>query len=701
MAISNESLFSAKDVPGPVRTELETRALKTWNPMNGQAKTWIHVMSLAEGSPSPISTYDNFSLAYDKYNRPKKLIQSLKVGSKGEYGTTKSATLELILFSDEELNDFASSYMIPDMSVRIQWGWSVSATGAQKEQPILDTLYDNDALSRMQRISETSPSYEGFQGRVVSWNVTLDPKDNAWLVTLEMVGAANSVTETSISQTTDNCKCKKKVTGQTDSGDNKTEDVVEESSALQAALLELYDDPEKITAVQAGTNGYSGEFVAETIRYPGFSRDESGKEDSDGLLWIDADLDAEETYVSWGTVESLLSYFSAQQLDGNGPVGFKVDSRGLTLKVPTQSKGRWFSADPRVCILPGGGLVFEEPTEWTDGLVIAAAAYIGAVVSFGALTGAGAAAGAALVSDPGYGTSSGNCFETDNKIKITDIRVSTIHLLKRLKEFETNKDTIMTALTTLLSDINKACGSPWELELIDVSIQAGVESGGVTQLATIDANAPEQTLPPFIFKATPGDGGFCREIKLELKMTDAMKTQALYGANGSDSESSIQSSGKTPCSSRFMQYTKELKRNTGKIEKPSEGENILQAFCKAMEICNESNEVEHPVDKLQKQAVGVNIDGARVYLESERRKGEMAALKGQGISAYCATAALPMGFSATLTGVGGFRWGQTITCDRLPDDMQKLVKYQVTTVEHNVTPDDWTTSIDTVARKRY
>jgi hypothetical protein len=79
----------------------------------------------------------------------------------------------------------------------------------------------------------------------------------------------------------------------------------------------------------------------------------------------------------------------------------------------------------------------------------------------------------------------------------------------------------------------------------------------------------------------------------------------------------------------------------------------------------------------------------------------MAALEGQGISAYCATAALPMGFSATLTGIGGFRWGQTITCDRLPADMQKLVKYQVTTVEHNVTPDDWATSINTIARKRY
>ena len=704
MAITNDSLFSEKKVPLRVREELAARADKTtWNPINGQAKTWIHVMSLAEGAPFPLSTFDSYGTAYDdKYNRPRRLIQSLKVAAKGEYGTTRSATIELLFFSDDELNYFADAYLIPDMSVRVQWGWSVSATGEQKEQPITNSMYDNDALLRMQQIAESSPSYEGFQGRVVSWAVTLDPKDNVWQVSLELVGAANSVTETAVSSTSDNCLCKKKVTGQTASGENSTEDVVEESSALQAALLELHDDPENITAVQSGAKGYDGEFVAETIRYPGFSRDESGKEDSDGLLWIDADLDAEETYISWGTVESLLSYFSAQQLTEEGPAGFKVDSRGLTLKVPTQEKGRWFSADPRVCILPQGGLVFEEPTEWTDGLVIGAAAYIGAAVSFGFGTAAGAAIGVALVTDAGYGKSSGDCFKSDTEIRITDIRVSTIHVIKRLKEFEQNKDTVMTAFKTLLSDINKACGSPWELEIIDVSIQSGASAGGVVHLAIIDANAPELKEEPFVFKATPKNGGFCREIKLDLKLTDAMKTQALYGANGSKDEGSIPSTANTPCASRFMQFTKEMKVNTGKVPAPASIQNVIQDFCLKMNVCNPANsDAEHPIVKLQKEAVGVNIDGARTYLEGQKRKGEFLALEGAGISAYCATAAIPMNFSATLTGIGGFKWGQTVTCDRLPTDMQTLVKYQVTTVEHDVTPDDWTTTINTVARKRF
>lgn len=703
MAISNSSLFSEKQVPGAVQTELNARASKTWNAMHGQAKTWIHVMSLADGEPFPLSTFDSFSLAYDQYNRPRRLIESLKVAAKGEYGTTRSATLGLKFFSDDELNYFSNSYLIPDMSVRVQWGWSVGASGEPRVQPITGPMLDNDALKEMESIAGQYANYEGFQGRVVSWNVTLEPKDNVWSVTLELVGAANSVSETAVSTMSNNCKCQKKVTGQTADGENQEEEVVEESSALQAALLELYDDADNITAVKSGAVGYDGEFVAEKIAYPGFSRDETGKEDSDSTLFIDADLDAEETYISWGTVESLFSYFSAQQLTDSGPAAFKVDSRGLTVKVPTQDKGKWFSADPRVCILPGGGLSFERPGDFSQMMAAAGEVAVAgfqtalSIASFGLLASPPIGDNAG----PAYGESSGNCFESDTTIKLTDIRVSTIHLLKRLKEFESNKDTVMTAFKTLLSDVNKACGSPWEFELIDVSMQAGATAGGVTHLAIIDANAPELKADPFVFLATPANGGFCREIKLELKMTDAMKTQALYGANGSSDGSSIPSSGNTPCSSRFMQYTKDLKRNLGKFQAPSGGNNALERFCQTMKVCNESNEVDHPVDKLQKEAVGVNIDGARVYLEGQKRKGELAALQGEGISAYCATAALPMSFNATLTGIGGFRWGQTVTCDRLPADMQRLTKYQVTTVEHEVSPDDWTTTINTVARRRF
>ena len=168
MGLSNDSLFSEKQVPAAVQTELNARASKTWNMMHGQAKTWMHMMSMAEGAPWPISTFGNYYEVYDQNNRPRKIVESIKVSAKGEYGTTRSATVGLVFFSDDELNYFADAYLIPDMSVRVQWGWSVGAASEPQVQPITEQIYDNDAIKRMEEIAAQYPNYEGFQGRVVS-----------------------------------------------------------------------------------------------------------------------------------------------------------------------------------------------------------------------------------------------------------------------------------------------------------------------------------------------------------------------------------------------------------------------------------------------------------------------------------------------------------------------------------------------------
>ena len=166
-----------------------------------------------------------------------------------------------------------------------------------------------------------------------------------------------------------------------------------------------------------------------------------------------------------------------------------------------------------------------------------------------------------------------------------------------------------------------------------------------------------------------------------------MKTQALYGAGGN-----TEVPPGPACNSRFIMYTQGKKKNTGKPTDAS-GKSP-DDFCNGGEKCNPGNETEHPIEKLQKEAVSANIDGARVYLESQKQKAEA----GEG--AYCKNAILPMQFSATVTGIGGFKWGQSVTCDRIPAEMRDSVVYQVTTVEHNVTADDWTTTINTVAKKK-
>lgn len=687
------NLFSPKAVPQATQDELNRRAGNgTWNRSMGLNKTWIHMMSMAENTPYEIaSNLKGFGDAYDaKYLRPKKTITSVKVSSKGAYGTTRRAIVELALYTDEILNEFSEAYLIPDMSVRLQWGWSSNVAG---ETPTLYTeqSLDGVAIKTMNKQTANFPNYEGFQGRVVTWNIKLVPAENVWEVSLELVGAADSVSETKITNVSSKCNCEKEITGQTADGEDSSQTVVENSSTLSAALLELWDEPDYINTLKANLGG-NGEWVAETIKYPGFSRDETGQEDSGGFMWIDADLDAEETFISWGTAESLITRCSAQTWAKSNPSGFILDSRNAVLQVPKQEKGRWFSADPRVCILPGGGLTFEEPVEWTDPIVTAGTVAL-AIVTLGAsaaVTGIGSG-------DANYGKSSGNCFIDDYRIRLTDIRVSTIHLLKRMKEFEQGEESVMKFIQTLLDDINKACGSVWEFAVIDITDEETALSGGPTQLGIVEVNSPE-LVSDFQFLATPGKGGFCREINLDLKMTDAMKTQALYGSGAGNKKLPATA----PCASKFALLTKDLKKSKGKLDAPDVPPD---GHCANGDKCNENNGEDqgHITERLGSEVVGVNIDGAKKYLKEQKALAEQETLDkksrtSNSPSAYCASTMLPLNFSAVVSGIGGFHWGQSVTCDRLPEDIRALTQYQVTAVEHSISVDDWTTTINTVAR---
>jgi hypothetical protein len=59
---------------------------------------------------------------------------------------------------------------------------------------------------------------------------------------------------------------------------------------------------------------------------------------------------------------------------------------------------------------------------------------------------------------------------------------------------------------------------------------------------------------------------------------------------------------------------------------------------------------------------------------------------------------VPFEFGFTVDGIGGFSFGQMVSSDRIPSAVKKAFEWQVTTVEHTVTPNDWTTTVNTVMR---
>jgi hypothetical protein len=65
---------------------------------------------------------------------------------------------------------------------------------------------------------------------------------------------------------------------------------------------------------------------------------------------------------------------------------------------------------------------------------------------------------------------------------------------------------------------------------------------------------------------------------------------------------------------------------------------------------------------------------------------------------HCAGVPLPFDFSFEVDGIGGFRWGQVVSCDRIPAGIRKNMQWQVTKVDHSITANDWVTKVGTVAK---
>jgi hypothetical protein len=685
MAIDNSSIFSAKVVPQSTQTEMEGRTSPYYQYGMSGRKVWAHMISMCENNPYEIRMDANpkYSTMYTD-SRPKTLLQSIDIKAQGEYGSLRRGTVNLMVFSDDELNKVANAYFIPNMSVRLQWGWSVDCFGQNGPEPITEMgLPDSVA---MQKIIDRVGAYaclDGFQGRVRGWDFSLT-SEGVWDVKLDLIAASAAVSEVRVSDKTEDCKCEQQSTSTNAEGGEETESKTEVTGRLEAALIDLIDDENFIGEVQA-TFGGGRKYEAFRISYPGYSRDETGKEDSGTTLLIEADLDAEEVYLTWRTIEALLTHGVAQQECGGSPCLFKIDSGDVTLKVPNQKNGgRWFSADPRVCILPGGGLDFEEPVEGTD---VLAAQALGAI-SFGV--------GAVLYMNSAtndYYRPITNAFVDNNTIKLGDIYVSSIHFLKRVREISKgDSGTVMQVLNGLLSDINQACGGVWDFEIHETTIESG-ETKTPVVMSVVDANSivRSDSEGVFTFFATANKSN-CRDIKLDLKLTDAMMTQATYGTNNQEGNTP---SDNVPCNNRFLQYSK----NAVNTAAPKESPKQMDSTCKDTNKCGPSKEVEPPQDVIRKKVTTETVNGAVTYLQEQKA----AYLKDKGLvdkSAYCRSSMVPFEFSATVTGVGGFRFGQLVTCDRIPEEMRKAFNFQVTTVEHSIKPEDWTTTINTIGKNK-
>ena len=358
------------------------------------------------------------------------------------------------------------------------------------------------------------------------------------------------------------------------------------------------------------------------------------------------------------------------------PKDFEINSDGVTIRDPNypvetfeitnspiagtyQIDAYMFlaCADPRIAYIPGGRLFLTTP--------------------------------AGLPEPPYVQSFDPNDFS--DVIVLDKILINVDHCLTLLGDGkEQSKDSAIQYLKRILDDFNYNCGSPWEFDLIDTStLEPKLESGKASsRISIVDINGSKEQKKEqvYYFKAKAQESNV-RTLGMKLLLPESMKTQALYG-NGKSTQTPKTTE---TCNVRFSAFTAISGRN---LTEPVPSATIKPPNCISSVNCRNEGEAEPPTleeryDRVTLDANDKNVAGIREELLKHNNNEKINKCKG---------VILPLEFNVVVDGIGGFAWGQSVDCDRFPEDYRRYYKHQVTAVEHTITHADWTTNIITTGR---
>ena len=78
--------------------------------------------------------------------RPNPIIESVQIKQQGNLGTTRQATIKFLAFTTDQIEGLVNCYGVPQMSVRVQFGWNKSASGVASAVPITGAKRDAAAI---------------------------------------------------------------------------------------------------------------------------------------------------------------------------------------------------------------------------------------------------------------------------------------------------------------------------------------------------------------------------------------------------------------------------------------------------------------------------------------------------------------------------------------------------------------------------
>lgn len=674
--------FKGVGVPGTVQTELNARAepdrskLLKWT---AKRVPWIHVMSMSSACGGDYKELGSSRVAlnlfgasptkalYEEGTRlPLPNITGVDVGALGNLGSTRKATIKLKAYTDEQLVELQKCYFIPGMDVRCQFGWSESCTEPSPPPLYIAEDLRAKAVCEIYNRSAGSTCYDGFQGIVSNFKYNLQ-NDNTWDCEIELISPADPFAESTVSNA--DCGCARKSTTK-DAEGNEIEGIAK-NGQVYAMLLDIFTNPGNgaVWSNMLKSNKYAGsDDLKMTIGYAsrfymGKARTEIGGDDSSWYEgWFGADnYTTTEQYISYGMLEAAINAYTIPNADGL-PYG-RIDSSGIKLPIPTTL----IATDPRVCVI-GGGKTFPHTKLVNSGIPMPETTKL----TGGAIT-------PALVSDG---------------VELCNIEVNVVFLMSQLKKVLDGDKLMGTFVRAVVEEINRTCGNPWNIEIIANSDnQHACDDGTMTgaAISVVDAKNFEPK-GPYLVPAKAGKSAV-RSIGLDLKMTGGMKTQALYGPGSQQRGSGNASSGgdATGCEGKAIEpfYVGGTVKNKAIPTVAS----AQKTKCDCDDVGDAKSVSPPSLDELGSAVTNYISDetcGALLTKLVETIHDEA--------KPHCAGTPLPFDFNFEVDGIGGFRWGQTISCDRIPAAIRSNMQWQVTKVDHSITPNDWVTKVSTVAR---
>ena len=660
----------------------------------------------------------------------KPMIDNIKVQKQGELGTTSKCTITIIVSTvGEGLAQLQKCFFIPGMSVRVEWGYY--AGGNPNPYPVQapDTLTDGEATDVIRKhVEKNKGLYYGLQGRVTNFSWTLESAQY-WICTLEIISAAESKMEKPMVEPCKNSdgSLGPSVGFKTTNTENKEEDIfvsvlntklqelatlakntpapVGDSQAQVEAQRRLHElriaqggppqkpqtllDVEKQQALledlKANASKYKqnpAEMFVEFQQYEGPVRKQTGEgsgmwESFKSFFTETLGAGVTETYISFAVLEALISKYILS--DANDIKQTVLSSKGVYL--PTV-KGKSVdiltqSVDPRVCLIPGNPnlqyiLDEEAGVDYYKG-------------------------------KSAYFTIKGQIY-----VKLSLIRLNVFMLTKVLSTVEdpkTGNFQLNTFIEEVLREVSTATGNYWDLVLTPVPDDKKTpENESNEQLTIVDVkttptdNDTGVKAEAFVVPSSPTNS-VISDLKLDMKMTSAMRTQALYNPGNSGG----MSDKKNPCSGKAARAWSviqggsdpDINKASKPVKlKPCDPDKSSPEASKDPYTTKFTNFFTAMKDGMDSGITDSNVSNALEYLQKE-----MAEVMEKPDHPHCDGVPLPVECTMTFNfGIGGIGFGQLITTDFIPKEIREKFHWQITSVEHSLTGEGWTMQVNTVPR---